>query len=81
MESPGKENGPMSKSATICEFLEGCAFFNKYKESLGPAYDGFVSLYCRGPKLEDCRRRQYRLEKGEPPSEEILPNGAMYTPM
>jgi hypothetical protein len=63
-----------------CEYLEGCAFFNKYKESLGPAYDSFVIIYCRGSKLEECRRRQYRLEHGKPPAEDMLPSGATFHP-
>jgi hypothetical protein len=76
----GKENITMSDETVTCEFLSGCAFFNKYKEPLGAAYDGFVALYCNGPKLEVCKRRQYRIEKGEPPAEDMLPNGAKYVP-
>ena len=71
----------MSDESIACEFLSGCAFFNKYKEALGPAYDGFVALYCKGPKLEDCKRRIYRLEKGEPPADDMLPSGASYVPV
>ncbi len=70
----------MSNVAESCEFLGGCAFFNKYKEPLGAAYDGFVALYCKGQKMEDCQRRAYRLEKGEPPADDMLPNGATYMP-
>jgi hypothetical protein len=68
----------MSDGTAFCEFLAGCAFFNKYKESLGTAYDGFVNMYCKGPKLESCHRRIYRIEEGGPPSDDMLPNGATY---
>ena len=71
----------MSGEKTSCEFLSGCAFFNKYKEALGSAYDGFVALYCSGPKLEACHRRIYRLAEGKPPADDILPNGTRYVPM
>lgn len=64
-----------------CDFFKGCAFFNKYKERLGAAYDGFVTMYCDGLKMEDCKRRQYRLEKGEPPVDDMLPNGIRYIPV
>ena len=70
----------MSDAKAGCEFLAGCAFFNKYKDTLGPAYDGFVALYCKGPKLEECKRRIYRISEGEPPAEEMLPNGMNYVP-
>ena len=70
----------MSDEAVTCQFLSACAFFNKYKESLGSAYDGFVALYCKGPKLEQCKRRQYRIENGLPPDDDMLPNGTKYIP-
>ena len=68
----------MSKEKKTCQFLDKCAFFRKYKQHLGGAYHGFVSMYCRGPKLEECKRRQFRLEKGVPPSDEMLPNGKTF---
>jgi len=71
----------MSDETAGCEFLNGCAFFNKYKDTLGAAYDGFVALYCHGPRLEDCKRRIFRINKGEPPAEDMLPNGMKYVPM
>lgn len=70
----------MKGVAMECEFLQGCAFFNKYKEILGPAYDGFVIIYCKGKKMEECKRRQYRIEHGTPPFDEMLPSGATYHP-
>lgn len=63
-----------------CEFLQNCAFFNKYKEKLGAAYNGFVIIYCKGNKMEECKRRQYRIEHGKPPHDEMLPSGADFSP-
>ena len=64
-----------------CEFLGGCAFFNEYKEILGSgAYKGFVSMYCDGKRMEECKRRQYRLEHGKPPAVDMLPNGVTFHP-
>lgn len=71
----------MSDQTVSCEFLSGCAFFNKYKESLGAAYDGFVAMYCNGKKLEECKRRQYRITNDRPPADDMLPNGAIYKPL
>jgi hypothetical protein len=70
----------MADDTDHCDFLNGCAFFNKYKEQLGSAYDGFVAMYCKGPKLENCKRRQYRIANGEPAADDMLPNGATYKP-
>jgi hypothetical protein len=75
-----KEGTFMTVEKISCEFLSGCAFFNKYKDTLGPAYDGFVALYCSGPKLEDCKRRVHRLANGKPPADDMLPNGVKYVP-
>jgi hypothetical protein len=70
----------MTDDREACQFLDKCAFFIQYKDLLGSAYDGFVRMYCKGPRLEKCKRRQFRLEKGVPPAQDMLPNGAKFVP-
>jgi len=70
----------MTDERPTCQFLENCAFFIQYKHLIGSAYEGFVRMYCKGPRLEQCKRRQFRLEKGVPPAQDMLPNGAQFVP-
>ena len=59
-----------------CELLGNCGFFQKYQSSRDLACKGFLSEYCRGPKMDQCKRKQYRKENGRAPADEMLPNGA-----
>ena len=58
-----------------CELLERCGFFLKPRESLDLACRGFVKSYCRGPLMDECRRKAYRREHGTPPPDDMLPTG------
>ena len=60
-----------------CELLEKCGFFKKYQESKNLACKGFINQYCKGPKLNECERKKYREEHGEPPSDDMMPSGQM----
>ncbi len=60
-----------------CELLETCGFFKKYQAMKDLACKGFIKLYCRGPKKEICKRKQYRAEHRELPSDDMLPSGDM----
>ncbi len=59
-----------------CELLAKCGFFKKYCNSHDAACRGLISLYCKGPKMGDCMRKQYRQAHGSPPPDEMLPGGA-----
>jgi hypothetical protein len=61
--------------AQECELLERCGFFKQCQPSKDLACRGFIQQYCRGPKVNDCKRMEYRLEHGMPPSDDMLPNG------
>ena len=60
-----------------CELLEKCGFFKKYGTTKELACKGFILQYCRGPKMDQCKRKEYRLKHGVPPSDDMLPSGLM----
>lgn len=58
-----------------CELLEKCGFFKKYKDTKNAACQGFMSQYCRGPKMNECERKKYREQHGTPPVDDMMPTG------
>ncbi|WP_075591408.1 hypothetical protein [Labilibacter marinus] len=58
-----------------CVNLAGCGFFKKYGETKDLACRGFIASYCRGEKMKDCKRLQYKKDKGIPPSDDMMPSG------
>ena len=55
-----------------CEFLEKCPMFARFEiESMGSA---FITLYCKGPMMDNCARGIIR-RSGEIPPDTLLPNG------
>lgn len=60
-----------------CQYLPQCGFFNKYNSSNNLACQGFISQYCKGAKMDQCKRLEYRIKNGTPPSHDMLPSGAM----
>ncbi|MBN1531623.1 MAG: hypothetical protein JXA20_03075 [Spirochaetes bacterium] len=62
-----------------CELLEKCGFFKKYNEINSLACRGFIANYCKGPKIDQCKRKEYRNRYGVPPSDDMMPDGQMYS--
>jgi len=60
-----------------CELLETCGFFKKYSGSLDLACKGFLKAYCHGPKMDECKRKEYRKAHNQPPHDDMLPSGQM----
>lgn len=60
---------------TECELLPKCGFFKKYDESKHFACKGFIKQFCKGEKMNECKRKAYRKENGKPPSDDMMPNG------
>ena len=58
-----------------CELLENCGFFKEYQGTLDLACRGFIKTYCKGPQMNECKRKEYRQAKGTPPIKEMMPNG------
>ncbi len=63
--------------AEKCELLETCGFFKKYQESWSVACKNLISRYCLGPKMAECKRKEYRLNHGVPPDPDMMPTGDM----
>lgn len=58
-----------------CELLNTCAFFAKYNDKKDTACRGFIALYCKGEKMAQCKRLEFRKKHGVAPSEDMMPNG------
>ena len=58
-----------------CESLGKCGFFNKYQSTKSLACKGFIQQYCKGTKQNICKRKTYRMEHGQPPSDDMMPSG------
>jgi hypothetical protein len=61
-----------------CEFLEKCSFVaacnEMHKEN---AAKGFIASFCKGPKMEQCIRKQLCLKFGKSVvPKNMMPNGA-----
>jgi hypothetical protein len=61
-----------------CELLSTCGFFRKYNETRDLECEGFIRLYCKGPKMAQCKRKAYLEEHGTPPSDDMLPSGYLF---
>jgi hypothetical protein len=63
-----------------CERLEQCGFFQKYGKSMDLICTLYSEKYCNGPQQCDCKRKQYFLEQGKTPIDEMLPSGQILNP-
>jgi hypothetical protein len=60
-----------------CELLETCGFFQKYRFVDNEACETLIAMYCKGSMMDECKRKEYRNKHGEPPSDDMLPDGEM----
>ncbi|MBN1824907.1 MAG: hypothetical protein JW958_01490 [Candidatus Eisenbacteria bacterium] len=60
-----------------CELLETCGFFKKYETANALACRGLIQQYCKGSKMDQCKRKEYRQQHGQPPSDDMMPSGQM----
>lgn len=60
-----------------CEYLSSCSFFIKYHESKLLACKGFIALYCKGARMDDCERKKILQETGVSPGPDLMPNGVI----
>ncbi len=63
--------------AQECELLDKCGFFRKYQKTKDLACKGFIASYCRGAKMDECKRKEYRIKNGTPPVDDMMPTGQM----
>ena len=60
---------------TECEKLKICGFFKKYTEMKSLVCKGFIRSYCEGGLQNECKRKEYSEMHGEPPPDDMMPNG------
>jgi hypothetical protein len=65
----------MEQTAMKCELLEKCGFFKKYQGTIDLACRGFIRMYCKGDKMNECKRMEYRKQHGAPPIDDMMPTG------
>ena len=61
-----------------CEMLSKCGFFKKYNNSYVVACKGFIAMYCKGDKMNECKRLEYKKKHGVAPSDNMMPSGHFY---
>ena len=59
----------------VCELLERCGFFKKYGKTKDLAWRGFINQYCKGDRMDKCKRKEYSKKHGQSPSEDMMPTG------
>ncbi len=62
-----------------CELLSFCGFFRKHGESHSPACRLLLRANFRGERQEECRRKEFLRKNGQPPGEDMLPTGEMFS--
>ncbi len=60
-----------------CPYFKYCGIIKKYGNSNSRVVKGFIALYCKNEKQNECKRLKYIIEHGTPPSDELMPNGQM----
>ena len=59
-----------------CENLATCGFFKKYMNTHNLACKGFIKMYCKGEKMNECVRKTYSEKNGVPPPDNMMPTGS-----
>lgn len=60
-----------------CINLKNCGFVKKHGETKNLAVKGFITMYCKSEKQNECKRKLYKEQNGKPPSDDMMPNGFM----
>jgi len=63
-----------------CEKLDQCGFFKKFGSSKEIICARYIEKYCNGAQQCECKRKQYFLEQGKVPPDEMLPSGQILNP-
>ena len=63
--------------AQECDSLPKCGFFKKYDSANNLACRGFIAQYCKGSKMDQCKRKDYKKAHGTPPPDDMMPSGQM----
>jgi len=66
-----------STKTQLCVKYENCGFFKKYQKTSNYACKGFITMYCQGPKQDQCKRKEHSITTGTPPPDNMMPNGRL----
>lgn len=66
--------------AQECGLFQECNFLKKIRGKEKFLYEDIVKLYCQGPGLDTCERKNFYEKYGEQPLDNLLPNGKIYNP-
>jgi len=55
--------------------LRLCGFIKKHGKSKNLAAQQLVQEYCTGQRQDECKRKEYMVEHGKVPSDDMLPSG------
>ncbi len=62
----------------VCEFLETCGFYNKFKGNVEVVKKSWIGLYCSTmERSEKCKRKIIRKATGVPPPDNMSPTGRL----
>lgn len=62
-----------------CENLDNCYFFIEYSENPDVDCTEIIKVYCRGPKMAECKRKEFKDKNGYPPPPDMMPDGQTIT--
>lgn len=60
---------------TDCVHLPGCGFCKKYMGTKNLAVQGFIKMYCKGVKQNECKRKEFAEKTGNRPPDNMMPSG------
>jgi hypothetical protein len=67
--------------AQECKMLPLCGFLKKHGGENTLAALWLRYEYCTGEKKEECKRKQYMIEHGKVPPDDMAPTGEMLQPV
>lgn len=59
----------------LCPVSDECMFKKKFESDQNIQCKGFIRIYCRGGRHNECKRRQFLRKNGEWPEDNFMPNG------
>jgi hypothetical protein len=60
-----------------CPNLPSCGFMKAFGTSKSLVCQGFVVMFCRGERQQQCQRKAYKAAHGAPPPDNMMPDGHM----
>jgi hypothetical protein len=66
--------------ARECKMLRLCGFLKKHGSGDTVAGQWFRQEYCTGFKQDECKRKEYMIEHGKVPPDDMSPTGEVLDP-